>query len=102
MRSFEAWKREQLKNPEFKAAYDALEEEFALIRALLDARTRAKLTQAQVARRMGTSQSAVARMESGRSLPSMSSLRKYAHATGSTVEIKLPKAKPARNRAARR
>ena len=93
MRRVEAWKRRQMKDPEFKATYDALEEEFALIRALLDARIRAKLTQAQVARRMGTSQSAVARMESGRSLPSMSSLRKYAHATGSKVEIRLAKAR---------
>ena len=88
MRSFESWKREQLKNPEFKKAYDALEEEFALINELLKARTRAKLTQAQVAKRMGTSQSAVARMESGRA-PSMASLRKYAKATGSKIEIRL-------------
>jgi predicted transcriptional regulator len=91
MRSFEAWKRKQLKNPEFKKAYDALEEEFALIGELLKARTRAKLTQAQVAKRMGTSQSAVARMESGRA-PSMASLRKYAKATGSKIEIRLSKA----------
>jgi predicted transcriptional regulator len=88
MRSFEAWKRKQLKNPEFKKAYDALEEEFALIGELLKARTRAKLTQAQIAKRMGTSQSAVARMESGRA-PSMASLRKYAKATGSKIEIRL-------------
>jgi predicted transcriptional regulator len=88
MRSFEVWKRKQLKNPEFKKAYDALEEEFALIGELLKARTRAKLTQAQVAKRMGTSQSAVARMESGRA-PSMASLRKYAKATGSKIEIRL-------------
>jgi predicted transcriptional regulator len=88
MKSVEAWKRKQMKDPAFKAAYDALEEEYALIRELLDARTRAKLTQAQVAKRMGTSQSAVARMESGRA-PSMASLRKYAKATGSKIEIKL-------------
>jgi DNA-binding XRE family transcriptional regulator len=91
MRSFAAWKRKQMKNPAFKKEYDALEEEFALIGELLKARTRAKLTQAQVAERMGTSQSAVARLESGR-LPSLASLRKYAQATGSRVEIKLPKA----------
>jgi predicted transcriptional regulator len=91
MRSVEAWKRKQMKDPEFKAAYDALEEEFALINELLKARTRAKLTQAQVAHRMGTSQSAVARLESGRA-PSLASLRKYAKATGSKVEIKLSKA----------
>ena len=88
MRSFEAWKRKQLKNPEFKKAYDALEDEFGLINELLRARTHAKLTQAQVARRMGTSQSAVARLEAGRS-PSLTSLRKYAKATGTRVEIRL-------------
>jgi DNA-binding XRE family transcriptional regulator len=89
MRSFETWKRKQLKNPEFKAAYDALEEEFALASELIGARARAKLSQEEVARRMGTSQSAVARMESGRTLPSTSSLVKYAKAVGHKVEIKL-------------
>jgi len=88
MRSFETFKRKMLKNPEFKREYDALEFEFMIINELLAARTRAKLTQAQLARRMGTSQSAVAQLESGRS-PSMASLRKYAAATGSKVEIKL-------------
>jgi DNA-binding transcriptional regulator YiaG len=91
MRSVEAWKRKQMRDPAFKAAYDALEDEFAdfaIGTELLKARTRAKLTQAQVAKRMGTSQSAVARMESGRA-PSMASLRKYAKATGSKIEIKL-------------
>jgi len=89
MRSVENWKREKLKDPRFKAAYDALEEEFALARELISARARAKLSQEEVARRMGTSQSAVARMESGRSLPSTSSLVKYAKATGHKVQIKL-------------
>jgi len=91
MRSFEAWKRKQLKDPKFKAAYDALDEEFALIHELLKARSSAKLTQAEVARRMGTSQSAVARMESGRA-PSLTSLKKYARAVGRKVEIRLSKA----------
>lgn len=89
MRSVEDWKREKLKDPKFKAAYDALEEEFALARELIGARARAKLSQEEVARRMGTSQSAVARMESGRTLPSTSSLVKYAKAVGHRVEIKL-------------
>ncbi|MBL6854563.1 MAG: helix-turn-helix transcriptional regulator [Alphaproteobacteria bacterium] len=88
MKSVEAWARKKMKDPVFKKAYDALEEEFALAEALIAARTRAKLTQAQIARRMGTSQSAVARLESGRS-PSLASLRKYAKATGSRIEIKL-------------
>ena len=90
MRSVEDWKRKRLKDPAFKREYDALEEEFALIHELLSARTKAKLTQAEVARRMGTSQSAVARMESGRA-PSLTSLKKYASAVGRRVEIKLAK-----------
>ena len=88
MRSVEAWKRQKMKDPAFKAAYDALEEEFALIRELIGARAKAKLSQAQVAKRMGTSQSAVARLESGRT-PSLTSLRRYAKAVGRKVEIKL-------------
>ena len=91
MRSFDTFKKRMLQNPAVKREYDALEDEFSLISELLKARTRAKLTQAQVARRMGTSQSAVARLESGRS-PSLASLRKYAKATGSKVEIRLAKA----------
>jgi DNA-binding XRE family transcriptional regulator len=91
MISVEAWKRRQMKDPAFKAAYDALEEEFTLINELLDARACAKLSQAQVAKRMGTSQSAVARIESGRT-PSLTSLRKYAKAVGRKVEIRLSKA----------
>jgi DNA-binding XRE family transcriptional regulator len=91
MRSVEDWKREKLKDPKFKAAYDTLEEEFALANELIGARARAKLSQEEVARRMGTSQSAVARMESGRTLPSTSSLVKYAKATGHKVRIKLSK-----------
>ena len=89
MRSVEDWKREKLKDPKFKKAYDALEEEFALASELIGARARAKLSQEEVARRMGTSQSAVARMESGRSLPSTTSLVKYAKAVGHKVQIKL-------------
>lgn len=88
MRSFEAWKRRMLKDPEFKRDYDALEEEFALAGELIGARAKAKLTQAEVARRMGTSQSAIARIESGRS-PSLTSLRRYAKAVGRKVEIRL-------------
>jgi DNA-binding XRE family transcriptional regulator len=90
MRSFEAFKREMLKNPAIKREYDALEEEFAIANELTGARAKAKLSQAQVAKRVGTSQSAVARIESGRS-PSLTSLRRYAKAVGSKLEIKLSK-----------
>lgn len=83
----ENWIREKLKDPKFKAEYDKLEAEFALAHELIGARVKAKLTQEEVARRMGTSQSAVARMESGRRLPSTSSLQKYAKAVGRELKI---------------
>lgn len=76
-----------LKNPDFKAGYDALEEEFALASLLIEARTRAKLTQAELADKMGTSQSTIARLESGKAAPSLSTLRRLANATGTRLEI---------------
>jgi DNA-binding transcriptional regulator YiaG len=89
VRSFEAYKRKALKNPTIRAEYDRLAPEFAVARSLIAARLSAKLTQDQVARRMGTSQSAVARMESGRALPSTTSLKRYAQAVGRKLTINL-------------
>lgn len=76
-------------DPEFRKEYEALEEEFSIAETLIQARARAGLTQQQVAERMGTTQSAIARMESGKPAPSMASLKKFAAATGSRLEIRL-------------
>jgi transcriptional regulator with XRE-family HTH domain len=76
-----------LKDPAFKAGYDALEEELALASLLIEARTRANLTQAELASKMGTSQSTIARLESGKAAPSLSTLRRLAKATGARLEI---------------
>ncbi len=81
----ERWRRD----PEYRGACEALDDEFAIAGALIAARTRAGLSQQQLAERMGTSQSAVARMESGQALPSARSLARYAAATGSRLEIRL-------------
>ncbi len=86
---FEAMKDKMLSDPEVREAYDAMTGEFALARELIAARVRAGLTQAELAERMGTTQSAVARIESGRSLPSMKTLLRYAKATGSRPLVKL-------------
>ena len=75
------------KSPAFRAAYDALEGEFRLARALIAARARARMTQAQLARRMGTTQAVVARLESGRVNPSARTLARFAAATGHTLRI---------------
>ncbi len=56
-------------DPAYSKAYDDLEEEYALIGALIEARTRANLSQAQLAERMNTTQTAIARLESGNTMP---------------------------------
>ena len=76
-----------MKNPEYRKEYDALEEEFALIAAVAKARQRAGLSQAELARRMKTTQSAIARLESGRGKPSTRTLSRFAKATGHRLKI---------------
>ena len=72
-----------------KSAKPATADEFDLARELIAARVRAGLTQAEVAERMGTTQSVVARLESGAQMPSMNTLLKFARATRSRPIIKL-------------
>ena len=88
--SFRAWD----KDPKFRAAYDALEEEFALAGTLIEARGKADMTQEQVARAMGTTQAVIARLESGRTMPSTRTLQRYAKATGMRLRIQLEPEKP--------
>jgi ribosome-binding protein aMBF1 (putative translation factor) len=76
-----------LSDPAYRQEYEALEEEFSLAANLIEARTRAGLTQAELAARMKTTQSVVARLESGRVRPSTSTLQKYAAATGTRLKI---------------
>ena len=78
-----------IKDPEYKKAYDSMEDEFILAKELIAARTKAKLAQKQLAQKMKTSQSAIARLESGESNPSISLLKRYAHATGTHLKVEL-------------
>ena len=82
-------KKDLLKDEEFRAEYIGLEDEFALASQLIDARKKAHLTQDEVAKRMGTTQSVVARLESGHPLPSLRSLKRYAQAVNGKVEIRV-------------
>ena len=75
------------KDNDYKSAYDALGEEFELAKALIQARTRAGLSQTQLARKMKTSQSYVARIEGGKVRPSTDALERFAKATGTRLRI---------------
>ncbi|HWG16496.1 MAG TPA: helix-turn-helix transcriptional regulator [Acidobacteriaceae bacterium] len=81
--AFAKWK----KDPAYVAAYDALDEEFALASSLIRARTEADMTQEQVARAMGTTQAVVARLEGGKVLPSTRTLARFAKATRTRLRI---------------
>ncbi len=77
-----------MKEPKYRKAFEALEEEYVLASAVIDARNRAGLTQKALAERMGTTQPVVARLESGRVRPSLRTLERLARATRSRLRIR--------------
>lgn len=79
----EKWSRD----PEYREAYEKLAPEFELAKALIEARLKAGLTQKQLARRMKTTQSVIARLEGGQTNPSTKTLGKLAQATGTHLRI---------------
>ena len=93
-----------LASAEVKAEFEKLADKFALLDEFLKARAAQGLTQAQVAEKIGTTQSAVARMESGsgRHSPSLATLTKYADALGCNLEVRLVRrSRPVRDLAGR-
>ncbi len=87
MQSYSAFKKNALKNKKLKEEYDKLEPEFAIIKAILKSRIEKGLTQAQLAKKMGTKQSAISRLESGTYNPSLAFLEKLAKALGVKLKI---------------
>jgi predicted transcriptional regulator len=86
---YEVFKARMLANPDVKREYDALAPAFEIAAELLRARKRIGLSQAELAERMGTSQSAIARLESGEALPSTKTLLRFAEATNSKIQLRL-------------
>ena len=82
MKRFKDYRNEQLADPTVKAAYEALSDAYRIARAIIEARVQSKLTQEELAARMGTTQSVIARIESGRTMPSTRTLVQIAEATG--------------------
>ena len=101
MKKITALHKTWMKETAYRKEYQALEDEFALASAMIEARARAGLTQEQLAAKMKTTQSTIARLESGKALPSARTLQRVAEATGSKlrivfeVAIKAPKGKAA-------
>jgi ribosome-binding protein aMBF1 (putative translation factor) len=83
------WHRESMKDPEFRKAYEALKPKYDLIRAILDARIKRGVTQAVLAKRVGTTQSAIARFESGQGNPTLEFLSKVSAAVGARLEVRV-------------
>jgi ribosome-binding protein aMBF1 (putative translation factor) len=86
---FEKLRARLLADPKVKAEYDTRAPEFEIAAELARARLRAGMSQAELAARMGTSQSTIARLESGKTLPSTKTLLRFAKATGSKFRVRL-------------
>ena len=95
MKTLKDIKRELLADPATQAAYGSQAAEFDMARELIAARSRAGMTQSDVAQRMGTTQSVIARLEGGKSIPSMRTVQRYAQAVGARAVVRIePQATP--------
>jgi len=89
MKTLKTLKREMLDDDATRTAYNAMADEFAIARELIAARARAGLSQGEVAKRMGTTQSVVARLESGKRPPSMRTVERFAQAVGGHLVFRI-------------
>ena len=93
MKSFEKYKEEQLQNKDFKEAYDELKPELEVIRAIIEARISANLTQKELSVRTGIAQTEISRLENGMRNPSIKLLQKLAAGMNMYLRISfVPKA----------
>ncbi|CUN49689.1 helix-turn-helix domain-containing protein [Mitsuokella jalaludinii] len=87
MMNFDDFLNTQMKDPKFKKEYDALEPEFEIIQAMIDARKDAGLTQQELAKRTGIAQSDISKLERGNANPSLRTLRRLAAGMGKKLHI---------------
>ncbi len=87
MSEFREFLAEQLQEPEFKAEYDALEDEYIIIQAMIDARKRCGMTQKQLAEKTGIAQADISRLENGNGNPSLRTLKRLAAGMGMKVKL---------------
>ena len=89
MKTLDTFKQELLMDKDTTAAYADMAGEFSVIHEIVAARAKAGLSQSEVAQRMGTTQSAVARLESGKRLPSMRTVERFAQAVGGRLVLRI-------------
>ena len=87
MTKFEEYLRGQMANPEFKKEYDALEPEFEIIQAMIDARKSTGITQKQLAERTGINQGDISKLENGNANPSIKTLQRLAAGMGKKLKV---------------
>ena len=87
MTNYREFLKEQLQNEDFKKEYDALDAEFSIIQAMLDARTAAGLTQKDLATRTGIAQADISRLENGNANPSLRTLQRLAEGMGMKLKL---------------
>ena len=86
MTQFNDYLKKQLSDPEFKKEWDALEPEFAIVQAMIDARKESGLTQKQLSERTGIAQADISKLESGNGNPSVKTLQRLAAGMGMRVK----------------
>jgi transcriptional regulator with XRE-family HTH domain len=84
---FDDFLQEQLKDPEFKKEYEALQPERAIIQAIIDARKQSGLTQKELSERTGIAQGDISKLERGSANPSIRTLQRLANGMGMTVKL---------------
>lgn len=87
MKTFEDALAKELQNPEFKKEWDALEEEYQIKKSMIEARIAADMTQAELSKITGITQSDISKIENGNGNPSVKTLKKIAHAFGKKLKI---------------
>ena len=87
MTDFDEYVAEKLKDPEFKAEYDGLEPEYAIIQAMIDARKESGLTQKELAEKTGINQADISKLERGNANPSLRTLKRLAAGMGCTLKV---------------
>lgn len=95
MSSYSQYKQKQLNNPDVKAEYDALEPEYDIIQALIDARTNQNITQKELSEKTGITQADISRIENGTRNPSLAMVKRIADGLGMQLRLEfIPKSQP--------